>query len=95
MVLLNRKHVTPKNGADGYWRVYLYRYGELYKILSVAKGSRVTLVTCPSPYSDDTFYGWSKDPQDTTRTYAATSSFVPTADMNLYAIYSYKMNSQV
>lgn len=95
MVLLNRKHVTPKNGADGYWRVYLYRYGELYKILSVAKGSRVTLVTCPSPYSDDTFYGWSKDPQDTTRAYAPTGSFLPTADMNLYAIYSYKMNSQV
>ena len=95
MVLLNRKHVTPKNGADGYWRIYLYRYGELYKILSVAKGSRVTLVTCPSPYSDDTFYGWSKDPQDTTRSYAATASFLPTADINLYAIYSYKMNSQV
>lgn len=95
MVLLNRKHVTPKNGTDGYWRVYLYRYGELYKILSVAKGSRVTLVTCPSPYSDDTFYGWSKDSQGTTRTYAATASFLPTADMSLYAIYSYKMNSQV
>lgn len=95
MVLLNRKHVTPKNGADGYWRVYLYRYGELYKILSVAKGSRVTLVTCPSPYSDDTFFGWSTDPQSTTRTYAATTSFLPSSDVNLYAIYSYTINQTV
>lgn len=87
---ISRRNRLPSNT----YKVRLYRYGEIWKTLTLAKGDAVTLTVCDTAYSDDTFYGWSTDPQSTTRTYT-TNTFRPTGDMNLYAIFSYTQSGTV
>ena len=85
------------NNINGTWResynsnvykIYLYRYGVLYKTLSVTKGSKVTLPSVSNVYDDDVeHYGWTKIAGATTRSYTTTGSFTPTSDMTLHAVY--------
>ena len=86
-----RNRIKP---SDTY-RVRLYRYGKIWKTINVKKGNVVTLTACDVAYNDDTFYGWSTDPQSVTRSYAPTATFRPTDNLNLYAIFSYTQNSTV
>lgn len=93
------------NNINGVWResfnrnvykVKLYRYGVLYDTLSVAKGSSVTLPTVPTVYDDDVaHYGWTKTAGATSRDYSATAKITPTADMDLYAVYSYYVTEKI
>lgn len=89
MVFVNRKGCLP----DNYRSINLYRYGVLWKTLTVEKGGSVTVGSCDISYSDDTFFGWSISSASTTRTYTSASSIKPTENMNLYAVFSYVENA--
>lgn len=80
---------------SGTYKIRLYRYGKLWKTIKVAKGSSIKVGTCDTAYSDDTFYGWSTAYNSVTRTYTSSNSIKPTADLNLYAIFSYSVSSTV
>lgn len=72
------------------YKINLYRYGELYTTLECAQGSSIQLITVPTVQSDDIdHYGWTKTEGSTSRNYATTATITPTADMNLYAVFSY------
>lgn len=94
---MSQAYISRRNrikSSDTY-RVRLYRYGQIWKTINVTKGNAVTLTACDIAYDDDTFYGWSTDPQSVTRSYAATATFRPTDNLNLYAIFAYTQNSTV
>ena len=72
------------------YKINLYRYGELYTTLECAQGSSIQLVTVPTVQSDDVaHYGWTRTAGNTSRNYDTTATITPTADMNLYAVFSY------
>lgn len=89
------------NNIDGVWKesfnrnvykVKLYRYGVLYDTLTVLKGSSVQLPSVANVYDDDiAHYGWTKTAGATSRDYSATAKITPTADMDLYAVFSYEI----
>ncbi len=93
---MGQAYISKRNRlpSDNY-KIRLYRYGEIWKVINVEKGNAVTLTACDVAYDDDTFYGWSTDSQSVTRSYAPTSTFRPTDNMNLYAVFSYTQNSTV
>ena len=93
---------TVCNNIDGVWKqsypdayvINLYIYGELYDTLYVTKGSKITLPSVDTVYEDETeHYGWTTTSGATSRNYAATASITPTADMDLYAVFSYTYTS--
>ena len=72
------------------YKINLYRYGELYTTLECAQGSSIQLITVPTVQSDDiSHYGWANTSGSTSRNYATTGTITPTADMDLYAVFSY------
>lgn len=94
-----RDVISVKNNVDGVWResfntnvytINMYRYGELWKRVNVLEGESVTLDECDTLYDDDTFYGWSKSASSTSISYTSGSTVIPTTDLNLYAVFSYK-----
>lgn len=94
---------TVCNNIDGIWKqsypdayaINLYVYGELYDTLYCTKGSKITLPSVSTVYEDETaHYGWTTTEGSTSRNYAATASITPTADMNLYAVFSYSVTSE-
>lgn len=93
-----RDVTSVKNNIDGVWRecfstnvytINMYRYGELWKTVTVLEGESVTLDECDTFYDDDTFYGWSKGAGSIVISYTSGSIITPTTDLNLYAVFSY------
>lgn len=72
-------------------KINIFVYGELTKTVSIKEGLSTTIGEVISQYSDDTFYGYSTEPNSTTIKYRATSSIEPHGEINLYAIFSYEM----
>lgn len=70
-------------------KINIFVYGELTKTVSIKEGLSTTIGGTISQYSDDTFVGYSTEPNSTTRTYVAASSIEPHGEMNLYAVFSY------
>lgn len=72
-------------------KINIFVYGELTKTVSIKEGLSTTIGEVISQYSDDTFYGYSTEPNSTTLTYQAASNIEPHGEMNLYAIFSYEV----
>jgi hypothetical protein len=70
-------------------KINIFVYGELTKTVSIKEGLSATIGEVISQYSDDTFVGYSTEPNSTTRTYVAASSIELHGEMNLYAVFSY------
>lgn len=93
-----------KNNINGIWResynrnvykIKLYRYGVLYDTLSVNKGSSIVLPSVPIVQSDDVaHYGWTTTAGSTTRNYSPTATITPTSNMDLFAVFSYNIESE-
>lgn len=76
---------------DAESKINIFVYGELTKTVSIKEGLSTTIGEVISQYSDDTFYGYSANPNSTTITYVAASIIEPHGEMNLYAIFSYEV----
>lgn len=70
-------------------KINIFVYGELTKTVSIKEGLSTTIGGTISQYSDDTFVGYSTEPNSTTLTYQAASNIEPHGEMNLYAVFSY------
>lgn len=87
-VFLKRKELLLVSGD--YYKINLYVNNSLYKTIKVANGERSeALGTATGNDNTYEFYGWSTSPTSTTRSYTATASIKPTADMNLYAVFKH------
>ena len=94
VVCNNIDGVWKQSYPDNTYKINLYVYGKLYDTLYCDKGSKITLPSVSTVYEDETaHYGWTTTSGSTSRNYAATASITPTADMNLYAVFSYSVTS--
>lgn len=76
--------------------INLYAYGDLVDTITVFAGEQVTLPKLENIKPDDNGqYGWTKTPGETTRNYSPEAVIYPTSDMDLYAIFNYRVLDSV
>lgn len=84
---------TVSNNIDGVWKesfsakatytINIYRYGSLYRTLSCTEGSSVALPTIAD--------GYSLASNSSSRSYTNGQTITPSGDMNLYVLFTYRV----
>ena len=86
---------TSGNETEQTITISLYMYGSLYKTEKISAGSTYTLPKLDNVKSDDVEHvGWTKTAGSGTRDYAAQGTINPISNIELHAVYKYKVKDK-